>query len=667
MFRPRVIVLLLVLITLLAYLPTLNNGFLNFDDETYVSDNPQVQGGITWPGIQWAFTTFHFSNWHPLTWIAYMVDYQLFRHNPAGHHLINLLIHSANAGLLFLLLLRLTGGMWPSAFAAALFAWHPLHVESVAWIAELKDVASTFWGLLSLLAYVRYAAGAANDNVPAMTGPPGAAASPVTSHPPRFYWLALGAFAMSLMFKSMLVTLPFLMLLLDCWPLPRTRTVVRCLIEKLPFLMLAAGVSVLTILAQRKTAMASLADVSLSLRLENVVTAYAGYLWKTIWPTHLAVLYPLPGDIPGLKLTLAVLVLAAISLAVAFLSRRQSWLVVGWLWYLGTLVPVIGLVQVGSQSMADRYSYFPLIGIFFAVALTIRELVRRFQMPPAVVAGPAIVVLAVCLALTENQLRYWHDTQTMFTHALDVTTDNPLGHLVLGDSFQEQEQPARALMEYQRALLLKQDRPETYNSIGRILTGEGKAEEALPYFRAAVKLKPDAPVFHDSLGIALVELGRYDEAKREFSTAMMQDTNYVPARYQMGRALLKQGSGVEAVKYFREALRMEPNNLQMLIYIASVLAGDENPLVRNGTEACVLAQHAADLSANSQPLVLDTLAAAQAEAGRFENAVETEQRALDLVKTKGASDEVPAMQQRLALYQKHQPWRGSFLGNGMEK
>jgi len=660
MFHPRIIGGLLLLITLLAYLPAVNSDFSVFDDKKYVVENQMVQDGVTWPSVKWAFTSFYFSNWHPLTMVAYMVDYQLFRLNPAGHHLINVLIHSVNASLLFWLLLRLTGGQWASAFVAALFAWHPLHVESVAWISELKDVASTFFGLLSLLAYVHYARVEAGGGGVAMPDTPAEASLPVAGCRLRFYWLAVVFFALSLMFKSMLVTLPCVMLLLDYWPLSRMRRAVRCLVEKLPFFLLAAGASILTYQAQKNSAMSSLSDYSLGMRLENAVTAYAGYLGKTIWPAHLAVIYPLTLNIPWATVITAILVLVCITVIAMVAARPQPWLLIGWLWYLGTLVPVIGLVQVGSQSMADRYTYFPLIGIFLAVTLVIRELGHRCQIPHPLLAVPAVLVLAGCLVRTECQLRYWRDSQTLFTHTLEITANNPLVHLALGDAYRGQQQPERALTEFQEALRLDPSCFQANEAIGKILIGQGKPAEALGYFQKAMQLRPPSAPDHCRVGLALVELSRLAEAKKEFAEAMRMDPDYAPAQFQFGRTLLKLGDGVAALKYFQAALRLEPDNAQMLIYTAHVLAAHEDPRVRNGTKACALAQRAAELMPGNQPVVLDLLAAAYAEAGRFDEAVQTQQQALKLVRAGGLTEDEPAMQHRLELYQNRQPWRESF-------
>ena len=646
--RPRVIGLLLALVTLLAYLPATHDRFINYDDDNYITQNQVVQRGLTWAGVKWAFTTWHASNWHPLTWLSHMTDCELFRLNPGGHHFVNVLFHAANATLLFLLLLNLTEALWPSAFIAALFAWHPLHVESVAWVSERKDVLSTFFAVLALLSYVRFARENRRCN----------------------FWLAVSFFALGLMSKPMPVTLPFVMLLLDYWPLQRiqnpeskTWNVRRCVLEKWPFFLLVALSSTVTFLAQRNEAVASLAKVPLTLRFGNAILAYGGYLWKTIWPMHLAVFYPLPKH-PAWPLTATVAAVLILISAAAWLERRRRpWLLVGWLWFLGTLVPVIGLVQVGDQAMADRYGYFPLVGIFIAVTFAIAERTNGFRFLKIVCATTGVLILSACLVLTEKQLRYWQDSESLFSHAIAVTRDNALAHLNLGVALQDQKKLSQALIQYHEVLRLDSTRHEAYNNIGRILSDQGKPQEALDYYRKSVRFNPKSPFSHNNLGLVLVELGHLDEAMDQFSEAAQLDADYAPPCFQMGKILLRQGHDAEAMPHFREALRIEPDNLQMLIYLARVLAADENPQIRNGTEALVLATQASRLAGPAHPVALDTLAMACAEAGRFDEAVQIEQKAVNLARAAGQKDDAVLMQQRLELYQKHQPWRESFRKN----
>jgi len=648
MLRARVIGLLLALATLLAYLPATHYSFINFDDDDYVTQNQVVQKGLTWEGVKWAFTTWHASNWHPVTWLSHMADCQLFHLNPGGHHFVNVLFHAANATLLFLLLMCLTTALWPSAFVAALFAWHPMHVESVAWISERKDVLSTFFALLALLAYVRFA----REN-----------------HRGSF-WLTLIFLALGLMSKPMVVTLPFIMLLLDYWPLQRlqdlkfkTGNICGRILEKWPFFLLTLFSTAITFLAQRSEAVKSLVTVPLVPRLENAVLAYGSYLLKAFWPAPLAVFYPLPAHIAWWRITIAAAALLLVS-AIAWRERRRKpWVLVGWLWFLGSLVPVIGLVQVGDQAMADRYGYIPLIGVFIAVTFTMAEKMYQFQFLriPCAIAG--VLVLSGCLVLTEFQLRYWRDSISLFSHAVAVTKDNATARINLGAALEEEYQPEAALTEYQKALQLDPNRHEIFNNIGKLLNDEGQPGAALNYCREAVRLNSNSPLSHNNLGMVLAELGHFEEALGQFSAAAQLDAAYASPRFQMGKILLQQGHDAEALPRFHEALQIEPDNPQMLVYLARVLAADDNPQICNGAEALGLASKASQLIGTAQPVVLDTLAMAYAETGRFDDAVQTGQAAVNLARQAGLMGDVAVMQQRLDLYQKHQPWRESFRKN----
>ena len=662
MFRPRILGWLLALVTILAFWPATQNGFVNYDDDLYVTQNPVVQNGLTWSGVHWAFSKINVSNWHPLTWLSHMVDCELFRLNPGGHHLDSVLIHAANAGLLFALLFRLTSVLWSAFFIAALFAWHPLHVESVAWISERKDVLSLFFALISMLNYVRYVELAKAENPKSKV---------------YFAWSLL-AFALSLMAKPMLVTLPFILVLLDYWPLCRLAGYkfqvegseprnlqpstfnLQLILEKWPFFLLTVAACVLTVIAQQDAAMVPLQRVPLGLRLENVITAYVGYLAKMIWPAHLSVFYPLPKYIPVWEVTGASVVILAGSIFAWLQRQRWPYLLVGWLWYLGSLVPVIGLVQVGDQAMADRYTYFPLIGIFLAATFWMKDFAEQQRFSPRAVGVLAGVTLAACLLVTEKQLAYWRDSQTLFTHALSVTTDNALAHLNLGAAYQDQNRQAEALAEYQEVLRISPSRVEAYNNISRILNDQGKPAAALEYSQAALQLNPKSPAYHDSLGIILAELGRNDEAMRHFDEALKWDANYAPAYFQKGRLLLRQGHDLEAIKNFNRALQIDPDNFQMLIYVARVLAANENAPARNGTQALAYASNAARLSGSAQPVVLDTLAMALAECGRFDEATQIQKQAVTMSRASGQPEDGAIIQQRLGLYQKQQPWRESF-------
>jgi tetratricopeptide (TPR) repeat protein len=664
MFRPRFMGLLLALITLLVYLPAARDGFVNYDDRDYVTENSVVQKGLTWTGIKWAFTTVftngHASYWHPLTWLSHMVDCELFGLNPGAHHLVNVLFHTANVVLLFLLLLRLTGELWPGAFIAALFAWHPLHVESVAWIAERKDVLSTFFALLTLLAYTRHALkkSRADTTVPAL-------GSRLWTFD---YTLALFFFALGLMAKPMLVTLPFVMLLLDYWPLQRMTSdpwpvskVLRLALEKWPFFLLAAGSCVVTFVAHIKEVI-TLQQYPLNLRLANALISYEQYLAKMIWPWPLAVFYPLPNHLSWIQpmVPTAAAVLGILSWLIWRTRRQCPYLLVGWLWFLVTLVPVIGLVQVGGAAMADRFTYFPLIGIFIAITFGIFDLANRFQFPQKVIATAAVLILAICLILTENQLRYWHDSETLFAHALAVTKNNHIAHTNLGVTLEQKGELNEALAEYRAAEQLAPELYEIHNNLGNLLNNLGHPNEALVEYRWAVLLKPSLPYLHNSAGMVLAELGRFDEAMTQFKEAARLDPTYPWAHLEIGKLRLKQGRDAEAIDEFRAALRIDPDNFQILAYTAHVLAADENPQIRDGRTALVLAIKAKLLTGETQPYVLDALGMACAETGDFTNALEETQRALDLA-TAAKMKKLEPLQQRLELYKNQQPWRESFL------
>ncbi|MEI9866186.1 MAG: tetratricopeptide repeat protein [Limisphaerales bacterium] len=655
MFRPRSIGLLLAFVTLLIYLPATSNQFLNYDDQEYITSNRVVQDGLTWAGVKWAFIGAHASNWHPLTWLSHMTDCNLFRLNPGGPHLVNILFHAVNATLLFHLLLRLTQKKWPALFVAAVFAWHPLHVESVAWVAERKDVLSTFFALLTLLSYVQY----------------------VQEKRRPSFWFAVFFFILALLSKPMAVTLPLVMLLLDYWPLKRIEndqsqiaaTANRqksmfkfqfsSMLEKWPFFLLAAASCVITFLAQRDTAVSSLARVPLDLRLENAVTAYAGYLWKMVWPMNLAIFYPLHAHIAWQSITGSAIVLAGISV-IAWREREASpWLIVGWSWFLVTLVPVIGLIQVGAQAMADRYTYFPLIGIFIAIAFSVEALTGHFIYLKRWFGTAAILILSGCIFFTERQLSYWHDSESLFTHALTIE-ESDVAHANLGITLQEQNRPADALAHYLKAWHLNPGSDLIYGNIATALEDQGKLELAAVNYQEAIKRRPQSQFMREKYGIVLTKLGQFDKAINQFSVAAQLDATSADPHFLMGKSFLQQGREEEAMTHLRQALHLDPNNLEMLLLTANLLATDMNPEIRNGREAYVLAERLVKLTGGQQPAALDTLAMADAENGRFYEAVQNQQEAIKLIKVTGQKEDILAMQNRLQLYQKQQPWRASF-------
>ena len=700
--RPRFIVLLLALITLVVYLPAARNGFVNFDDNDYVTNNQVVQNGLTWAGLKWAFTTWHAGNWHPLTWLSHMTDCELFGLNAGAQHGVNVLFHTANAVLLFILLFRMTGlrgnnsplssssssqpatgsttiasnasarqagSLWPSALVAALFAWHPLHVESVAWIAERKDVLSTFFEMLALLAYTRYARKQIIGSGLAVGGmivdKPIPNPSSILHLPSSLlYWLAVFLFALALMAKPMPVTLPFLLLLLDYWPLQRFpnfrlegATVARLTFEKCPFFLLSAASCVVTFLAQRHGGLViTLEQLPLDSRLGNALLSCARYLGKAVWPVNLAVVYQLPEQFPAIKAASAAVFLMIITWLAWCGHRRWPCLFVGWLWFLGTLIPVIGLVQTGGQAMADRYTYVPLIGIFVAVAFGIGDLIKHVRMGVFFPAVAAVLILGGCLVLTERQLGYWRDSETLFRHAVAATRDNGVAHYCLGLALAEQHKPDEALVEYRLSERLAPGRFQTHRNIGNLLDEMDRPDEALVEYGEALRLNPQNALLHDRFGFELVRLGRFPEAMDQYEQALRLDPGDPSPLYLMGTMLLKQGRDQDAIGKFHQLLQLHPDNRQILLLLARHFAADKNPAVRNGAEAVVLAEKANTLTGGEQPFVLDTLAMAYAEAGRFQNAQQSEQRALKIAQAAGLK-ETNAMSQRLELYRAGQPYR----------
>lgn len=498
----------LALAILAAYSPLWHCQFVAFDDNDYVTSNEMVKQGLSWPGIVWAFSTVHASLWHPLTWISHMADCQLYGMNPAGHHSTSLLLHLANSILLFLLLQRMTRARWPAALTAALFALHPVHVESVAWISERKDVLSTLFWLLSVGAYVRYAEESALKSPKSRT----------------FYVGSVVLFALGLMAKPMLVTLPFVLLLLDYWPLRRLQPpVVRLLAEKIPYFMLAGALCVVTFLAQQRGgALRSLASVPLRTRLENVPIAYARYLGKTFWPADLAVLYPLPRQWPVWEVAGATALLALITAWVIWRARAQRHLAAGWLWFLGMLAPVIGVVHFGSRSVADRYDYLPSVGLFIMIIWSAREWVCRLDRRVPVILGG--LAAAGCLALTRTQAQYWQDSETLFRRALAVTEEN-------------------SVME---------------NNLGKVLFQRGRVDEALPHLLRAVSFAPDYGMAHYNLGNALLAKGKVAEALEQFEIQVNLSPGDPIAQYNFGSVLLEHGLAGDALPHLEKAVQIRP-------------------------------------------------------------------------------------------------------------
>ncbi len=607
------VLVVLVAVTFAVFSPVLSHEFTLYDDTGYVTENAMVTAGFTWRGVLWAFTTTYMGSWHPLTWLSHMADVQVFGVVPRWHHLTNLVLHVVNTALLFLVLRAMTGAPWRSATVAALFALHPLHVESVAWVAERKDVLSTMFWMLGLGAYARYV------RDPHIAG----------------YLVVVLAVVFGLLAKPMVVTLPFVLLLLDYWPLDRFNrsspsfATLRALAwEKFPLFVLAAAASAVTLYAQRVDGnVAELEQLPVSARLANTVVSYFGYIEKTVWPRGLAVFYPhpatLPGGLSGWQVAVAGAALLAISGVTLWAGVRRGYLLVGWLWFLGTLVPVIGLVQVGHQGMADRYTYVPLIGLFIAGAWALADLVegRPFRRAALGVVGGC--VLAVIVVATWTQVGYWRNTITLFEHASRVTGVNRVAHLQLGAAYAREGRYDDAAAQYRAALAIKSDSVEAYNNLGIVLAQAGNPSEAAGFFRAALEISPTDARLHANLA----------------------------------RALRRTGAVSEAVEHYRDAVRLDPRAWDVAMNLAWILATDADATVRNAEEAIALAEGGNRLTGRPHPRALDTLAAAYAAAGQYDRAEKTAERALSAALAVGDRRLASDIGGRIRLYRSHQPYR----------
>jgi tetratricopeptide (TPR) repeat protein len=549
--RSGALCLVLIGLIVVVFWPVGTFDYVNYDDGDYASANPHVQSGLSRANLIWAFTSGHASNWHPLTWLSHQLDCQWFGPRPGPQHLVNVAFHAFNAVLLLLVLQRMTGALWRSALVAALFALHPLRVESVAWISERKDVLSGLFFLLTLGAYCKYV----RSRSEMASG---------ERKPWFWYGLALLCFGLGLMSKPMLVTTPFLLLLLDYWPFGRwsldragLSALVRLTIEKAPFLMLAVVSSVITFVVQRRGGAVSTV-LSVQARVANALVSYVRYIGKTICPVNLSVLYPHPGHWALWQVLGAATLLLVISLMVLIQARRRPYLLVGWLWFLGALIPVIGLVQVGIQSMADRYTYVPGIGLLILGIWGVAEAVqsRVGAEKPAAVAASLLVLGCACAS--RNQVRFWHDSQTLFQRAVDVTSDNYLAYNNLGYYLSGKGDVARAKEYYQKSLAISPLYSDALNNLGFALAGEGKYAQALPLYEAALRTSPNQPEIHNNLGNALSELGHLNEAVQEYLTALRLQPDHAEAHNNLGIALAMQGKLDEAQTHFRAAIEAKP-------------------------------------------------------------------------------------------------------------
>ena len=588
--------------------------FVNYDDPLYVYENPNIQAGITLKTIKWAFTTGYANFWHPLTWLSHMLDWQLFGSNPAGHHLVNLIFHIANTLLVFLVLKRMTGALWSSAFVAALFALHPLHVESVAWVAERKDVLSIFFWLLTMWAYIRYVKQSSVAN----------------------YLLTLLVFALGLMAKPMLVTLPFVLLLLDYWPLARIpqgqekkhtdthfHRLYPLILEKIPFIVLSAVFSVIAFLAQRSgEAVAPLTAISIKLRIYNALISYVEYIEKMIWPSRLAMFYPHSGqNVSVLHAVISAAVLLVITILVLRFAKERRYLVTGWFWYLGTLVPVIGLIQVGSHAMADRYSYITLTGLFIIIAWGLPELLEKWPHRKTALWASSLIVLSALAICAHLQQRYWKNTLTLCEHALKVTDNNYEAHFCMTDMLLKQGRIEEAIWHNTEALRINPYCLDAITGLGTALYKAGRIDEAIYYYERALKMNPRFAPACANLAVALIAEGKFAEAVRHCRIALAT-MDIIPIHITLGCALLKLGRFEEAVAEYRKALSAMPNDPDVLSELGYALAhiGEFDEAILLYNKALQIAPDLVDVRLN--------LGFALTESGKLEEAVKEYEKIL---------------------------------------
>ena len=606
----------LAVLTWAVFGQTLRYDFVNYDDPSYVYQNTRITSGINLANVGWAFTHIHSENWHPLTTITHMLDCQLHGLNAGWHHFTNVLLHAIAVVLLFVALQQMTGVLWRSAFVSAVFAVHPLHVESVAWIAERKDVMSAVFFMVTLLAYLNY------TRAPSIG---------------RYLTVAL-AVVLGLMSKPMLVTLPFVLLLLDYWPLGRFeahrsktgRQVLQPVLEKIPLIVLSAVSSIVTFLAQRG-AIGWTEQLPVSARISNALVAYAVYIRQMFWPAGLAVFYPHPENrLPALEISLALIVLVGITTAAFHFRKKAPYFITGWLWYLGMLVPVIGLVQVGWQGHADRYTYLPQIGLYIAVTWAVTDFTRSWRFQRMVLTAAGVVVLGALTWSSRLETAYWRDSETLFTHALAVTRNNDVA----------------------------------LNNLGIIFLEKGRLDDAISNLQAAIDLRPENAPAHDNLAKALLQKGQVAEAMVHYRKFLELEPENVEARNTLGTALIQQGKLGEAIGQWQDALAIQPENGNAASNLAWVFATCPEDSIRDGRHAVDLAEKALRISGGKIPMIYKVLAAAYAENGRFADAIQTAQRGAELATNQGNHALAAELESSIALYQSGRPLRDPSITNG---
>ena len=606
----------LFVLTWVVYAQTLRYDFVNYDDPRYVYQNTRITSGISVANVAWAFSHIHSENWHPLTTITHMLDCQLHGLNAGWHHFTNVLLHCLAVVLLFVALERMTGALWRSAFVSAVFAVHPLHVESVAWIAERKDVLSAFFFMLTLLAYLHY------TRAPSIG---------------RYLTVALGV-ALGLMSKPMLVTLPFVLLLLDYWPLERFETRrsnsgrrrSQLVLEKIPLIALSAVSSIVTFLAQRG-AIGWTEQLPVSERISNATVAYVVYIRQMFWPAGLAVFYPHPENrLPVWEISLALIVLGGITAAAFVLRKKAPYFVTGWLWYLGMLVPVIGLVQVGWQGHADRYTYLPQIGLYIAITWAVTDFTRSWRFQRMALGVAALIVVGALSWRCWLQTSYWRDSETLFTHALAVTSNNDVA----------------------------------LNNLGIIFLDKGQLDDAISKLQAAIDLRPENGPAHDNLAKAFLKKGRVAEAMVHYRKLLEIEPENVEAANTVGTALIQQGHVKEAIDQWQDVLAIQPENGNAASNLAWVFATCPEDSIRDGARAVELGEKALRISGGKIAMIYKVLAAAYAENGRFADAIQTAQRGAELATNQGNPALAAELESSIALYQSGRPLRDPSITNG---
>jgi protein O-mannosyl-transferase len=641
-------------ITWLVFARTLRHDFVNFDDHVYVYENPLVTRGLTIGGIVGAFTHPHARNWHPLTTISHMLDCQLYGLNAGGHHFTNLALHTIAVLLLFRVLRVTTGTLWPSGVVAALFAIHPLHVESVAWVSERKDVLSAVFFMLTLAAYVRYAR---------------------APSPERYFIVAL-IFAFGLMSKPMLVTVPFVLLLLDYWPLRRfdklpplkskggivswlNRQSNYLFFEKTPLLVLS-GLSCLVTIWAQDSATGLLEQLPFTWRLNNALVSYIEYVRQTFWPARLAVFYPHPNNALSMwQVTLATALLLAISALAIVLRKKRPYVFTGWFWYVGMLVPVIGIVQIGEQGHADRYTYLPYIGLFLLIVWTAADLATTWHLRRQYLWLVAATTIAVLSYLAAAQTSFWKNSETLWNHTLSVTSNNDFAHNNLGFLYLRRGELDQAISHFETALKIRSGNDQTHYNLGtalvhmnlaNALARKGRAEEAIVYYEEAIKLRADYGDAYYNFGSVLFQQGWIDDAIAQWQKALAIQPNDAAAHTSLGNAFLQKGWPEKALIEYQKAVEIDPREANARNNMAWVLATSSDPAIRNGTRAVSLAAQAVKISEGKNAIFLRTLAASYGECGKFTDAMAAAEKGREIAISRADSHLVRTLERDIALY-----------------